>query len=92
MRTLIALMLFATTPVVAGDWEDGRAAFRAGDHQKAVRLWKPLAEQGDARAQAMLGGMYHKGRGVSPKTMPRRFTGTPRRRNRGLRRRSSILV
>jgi hypothetical protein len=42
IATLIALMLFATTPVAAGDWEDGAAAFRAGDHQKAVRLWKPL--------------------------------------------------
>jgi len=42
IATLIALMLFATTPVAAGDFEAGGAAFDAGDYQKAVRLWKPL--------------------------------------------------
>ena len=39
MRALITIltahMLFAATPVAAGDYEDGRAAYRAGDHQKA---------------------------------------------------------
>lgn len=52
MRTLLtaltALMLFAT-PVVAGEFEDALAAAKARDYQKAFRLWKPLAEQGDAR-------------------------------------------
>ena len=51
IATLIALMLFATTPVAAGDFEDGKAAYGGGDYQKAVRLWKPLAEQGDANTQ-----------------------------------------
>ena len=40
MRTLIALMLFATTPVAAGDFEDGLAAYKAGDYQKATRLYE----------------------------------------------------
>jgi len=30
--------------VVAGDWEDASSAIRAGDYQKAFRLWKPFAE------------------------------------------------
>ena len=47
VATLTALMLFATTPVVVGDFEDGLAAYRAGDYQKALRLWKPVAEQGN---------------------------------------------
>ncbi|MDE0729236.1 MAG: hypothetical protein OSB82_22695, partial [Alphaproteobacteria bacterium] len=59
MRTLIAtltaLMLFAATPLVAGDFEDGIVAYWAGDHQKAFRLIEPLAEQGHAPAQAHLG-------------------------------------
>ena len=59
MRTLIAtltaLMLFAATPLVAGDFEDGIVASWAGDHQKAFRLIEPLAEQGHAPAQAHLG-------------------------------------
>ena len=50
MRTLLAaltaLMLFAT-PVVAGDFDDARAAYNAGDYEKAFRLWKPFAEQGN---------------------------------------------
>ena len=29
-----------------------------------MRLWKPLAEQGDTDAQHNLGGMYENGRGV----------------------------
>ena len=58
MRTLLtalaALMLFAT-PVVAGDYEDALAAYNAGNFEKAFRLWKPLAEQGHALAQAGVG-------------------------------------
>ena len=61
MRTLLAaltaLMLFAT-PVVAGDYQDGWAASKAGDFQKAFRLLKPFAEQGHARAQTVLGLIY----------------------------------
>ena len=55
MRTLIAtltaLMLFATTPVVAGDLQDGVAAFHPGDYPKAFRLYKRSAEQGNERAR-----------------------------------------
>jgi hypothetical protein len=54
IATLITLMLFATTPVAAGAWEDGSAAFKAGDYQKAVRLWKPVAEQGNKLVQSIL--------------------------------------
>jgi TPR repeat protein len=55
MRTLIAtltaLMLFATTPVVAGDLQDGVAAFHPGDYPKAFRLYKRSAEQGNEMAR-----------------------------------------
>ena len=64
IATLIALMLFATTPVAAEGFEDGGAAYDAGEYQKAFRLWKPLAEQGDMLAQGMLGVMYSNGKGV----------------------------
>ena len=64
IATLIALMLFATTPVAAGDYEDGLTAYRVGDYQKAFRLFKPLAEQGHVEAQGTLGYMYLKGWGV----------------------------
>jgi len=61
---VIALTLFATTPVVAGDYEDGMAAGLARDYQKAFQLLEPAAEQGDARAQYMVGLMYKKGEGI----------------------------
>ena len=64
IATLIALMLFATTPVAAGDYEDGLAAFKAGDYQKALRIWKPFAEHGNVLAQFSLGRMYEVGEGV----------------------------
>jgi TPR repeat protein len=50
--------------VVADDLEDGMAAYDAGDHQKAFRLWKRSAEQGAMAAQILLGSMYAEGKGV----------------------------
>ena len=64
IATLIALMLFATTPVAAEDFEDGVVAYNAGDYQKALRLWKPLAEQGNKFVQSILGKMHLNGWGV----------------------------
>ena len=64
IATLTALMLLAATPVVAGDYEDGLAAYDGGDYQKAFRLWKPLAEQEHANAQFNLGAKYAEGYGV----------------------------
>ena len=34
---------------------DGVVAYNAGDYQKALRLWKPVAEQGNKFAQSVLG-------------------------------------
>ena len=47
-----------------GELKDGKAAYRAGDYQKALRLLKSLAKQGNASAQKYLGEMYYKGKGV----------------------------
>ncbi|GMQ90009.1 MAG: hypothetical protein BMS9Abin10_0351 [Gammaproteobacteria bacterium] len=43
----------------------GLVAFDAGDYAKALRLLKPLAEQGVAQAQTTLGFLYIMGRGVA---------------------------
>ena len=46
---LFALALtFAGEPVVAGPWEDAVAAYMSGDYETAVRLMRPLAENGSA--------------------------------------------
>ena len=52
-------------PASAGaNYEAGSAAYDAGDYDKARRIWQPLAEKGDVRAQRGMGKMYEKGRGV----------------------------
>ena len=55
----------AAGPAVAGPFEDGRAAYDRGDYATALRLWGPLADQGNPSAQYNLGGMYASSRGVS---------------------------
>jgi uncharacterized protein len=54
----------AQARVAAGSFEDGVAAYKRGDYATALRLWRPLADQGDATAQYNLGVMYGKGQGV----------------------------
>ena len=49
---------------VSGPYEDGLDAYHSGDYATALRLWRPLAEQGYAPAQNKLGFMHSKGRGV----------------------------
>jgi TPR repeat protein len=69
MRTLLALLataatLGATVPALAGPLEDGVAAYKASDYEKAISLWRPLADAGDAAAQQHIGVMYAEGKGV----------------------------
>jgi len=45
-------------------FQQGFEATERGDYQTAFKLWLPLAEQGDANAQFILGVMYANGRGV----------------------------
>ena len=61
---LVFLAWFAAT--ASGDFDAGMAASKRGDYATALREWKPLAEQGDAAAQAELGLMYYNGQGVRP--------------------------
>lgn len=63
---LLALPLSAlafTAPALA-DVKDGVDAWDAGDYQKAVAEWRPLAVAGDPDAQFNLGQAYKLGRGV----------------------------
>jgi hypothetical protein len=48
----------------AGPLEDAVAAYQRGDYATALRLWHPLAEQGDVDAQFHLGVMFESGQGV----------------------------
>jgi uncharacterized protein len=60
--------VMSASPALAGsdrDFKAGRAAYDLYDNETAIRLWRPLAERGDARAQASLGFMYQNGFGVA---------------------------
>ena len=48
----------------AQDYQKGYDAYQAGDYAKTLKELHPLAEQGLAEAQFILGGMYLNGRGV----------------------------
>lgn len=69
LRKSLALVLLVVAlgfapQAVAGPLEDGFAAHSRGDYATALRLWRPLAEQGTATAQYNLGVMYYHGQGV----------------------------
>ena len=67
MKSLITTLLLAITlssTAFADDLSDGFEAAQKGDYKTAMRLWKPWAEQGDAKAQYNLGLMYRNGYGV----------------------------
>ena len=52
-----------TAPAWAG-LDEGVAAYHRGDYAAALREFRPLAEQGNAKAQYNLGLMYYNGEGV----------------------------
>ena len=66
LRSSIALVLSLVCLVVPAwaDFQAGMDAKNRGDFAKALREWRPLAEQGDARAQFYLGVLYENGDGV----------------------------
>lgn len=61
---ILAAQILGSTAAVAGPWEDGMAAYNRGDYVPAIRLFRPLAEAGNAKAQSVLGVMYRRGQGV----------------------------
>jgi hypothetical protein len=61
---ILALSAFARDEWLSGPFEDVDAAYKRGDYTTALRLFRPLADQGVAAAQSNLGLMYDKGQGV----------------------------
>ena len=62
--TLATVLSLAFTQVTAQDFNKGLEAAQAGDFATALKEWKPLAEQGNEKAQNILGAMYYEGIGV----------------------------
>src|SRR3954467_5451388 len=69
---IAAALLISGRCALAGPWEDGMAAYNRGDYVPAMRLFRPLAEQGNAKAQTVLGVMFRQGEGV-PKNPSRAY-------------------
>jgi TPR repeat protein len=64
-HALCTILIFCFVDIVAaGPLEDADAAVKKRDYATAVRIIRPLAEQGDARAQYTLGVFYDNGLGV----------------------------
>jgi uncharacterized protein len=69
VRILLVLLALASPlsmagGAAAGPFEDAQAAHGRKDYATALRLWRPLADQGHAEAQYALGFMYDSGQGV----------------------------
>jgi hypothetical protein len=56
--------LAQTLGFASGSSEDAYAAYQEGHYATAMRLARPLATEGDARAQLTLGLLYYHGNGV----------------------------
>jgi len=65
LAAVFAAMFAANGFVRAASRPDGTAVFTRGNYTAAVNRAAPLAERGDAQAQAFLGFMYEHGRGVA---------------------------
>jgi hypothetical protein len=48
--SIAALSLLGSVGAQAGPWEDGMVAYNGGDYVPAIRLFRPLAEAGNAKA------------------------------------------
>src|SRR5262245_11558590 len=62
--TLVLLSLQVVAPCIAGPVQDAEAAIVKGDYATALKLLRPLAEQGTPEAQLVLAIMYSNGLGV----------------------------
>ena len=62
---LTAMLFIANSAYAAGTVEDGEKAYSTGKFEQAIKILKPLALKGVAKAQYDLGIMYDIGQGVA---------------------------
>ena len=61
----IAVLMFGLAAPAWAGFDEGLAAYERRDYATALREFRPLADQGDAKAQHHLGNMYLYGHGVA---------------------------
>ena len=59
IAAILLVLSFAAPPVAAGLLEEANAAIKRRDYATALRLIRPLAEQGDANAQYNDRQLFH---------------------------------
>ena len=60
-----AALLVGLAALAHGGFDEGKVAHDRGDYATAYKQFKPLAEQGNAKAPLFLGVMYEFGQGVN---------------------------
>ena len=61
---LLLTVMISPSGSFGADFQKGLDAYNRGDYATALKKWRPLAERGDASAQAALGAFYENGKGV----------------------------
>jgi TPR repeat protein len=61
---LFCLFFLFSTSIYAASYEEGKQAYLNKDYESALKILKPLAEEGNSQAQITLGLMYDYGHGV----------------------------
>jgi hypothetical protein len=64
-RAIFVVLLLAVNGQSSASMDEGIAAYNRGDYATALQMLRPLAEQGNTKAQNYLGLMYLKGLGVA---------------------------
>ncbi len=64
MLLLAALMTIAPLATAVEDYDAGKRAYLTGDYAEALRIWQPIADDGNKFAQFSLGSLYFEGAGV----------------------------
>ncbi|MEP7240992.1 MAG: tetratricopeptide repeat protein [Devosia sp.] len=64
LAVLLGWLIVGLSVVHAADLEDALATYQSGDFVQAILALRPLAEHGDARAQAALYRIYRYGKGT----------------------------
>ena len=59
-----AMLIALSVPALADPVAQGERAFRKGDYQRAVKKFRPPAQEGHPVAQTYMGFLYQTGRGV----------------------------
>ncbi|MCK5365009.1 MAG: SEL1-like repeat protein [Gammaproteobacteria bacterium] len=59
------MLLVISSALALSGFDKGTSAYKRGDYETALSVFRPLAENGDPKAQSILGMMYNYGEGVA---------------------------